>query len=235
MNRQIIIATAISILTAYAAHANTNFNIPLQCTQGATGAASNTLATDGDPPAVNIYRFSGSQDQRTGSILSTYRDEKNNWFVTFTVPQTDYYTIYTEYTPFLVTYQSEAYYQGQTYQRPLAQPGQIRESLTVASFDVNLGSELPNAYIEFTADISTVGPLTMQVDANGLIRLYCYTIEPNGQPITVYDQNYEFVGTGVLNDNGRVTWNKPEDAKPAQVQRLSSPPQGSKRANREGT
>lgn len=235
MNRQIIIVSAFSLLTAHAAYADTNFNIPPQCMQQATGAASKELATDGDPPTVSIYRFGGSQNDEALSILRIQKDQNDDWYVTFTVPRDNVYTIYTEYTPFLVTYQSETFYAGSTTFL-LARPGSTNPQYpTVPYLDVNLGSELPNAYIEFTAENSTVGPLTMQVDANGYIRLYCFTNSLNGQPVTVYDQNHESIGTGLLQSNGTVKPNTWEDAKPDQVQRLSSPPQGSKRADRVGT
>jgi hypothetical protein len=203
MTKLLVTTALVLISNAATCRADTDFIVPEQCADGATGAASNELATDGDPPIVEVYRNSGLTNDRYATINKITKDGDKKWYVSFSAPQWDTYTIKTVYTPFLTAWQSGTYYKGPTEDVPLSLPG---GRTTLRSFTVKLGNMLGNAFIEFAPDIVADEPFTMQVDASGNITVYCYTKVFGGQSITVYNEENEFVNTGRINDDGTISW-----------------------------
>lgn len=191
-------------------YADTDFIIPEQCTQGATGAASSDLATAGDPPIVEVSRLFTSTPDKYATVTNIYTDGSKNWYVEFDAPQYDTYAIKTSYTPFLTTFQSASYYQGPSGKVALALPVGTATSRIWEYYNIKLGDALGGAFIEFVPDIVADDPFTMQVDDSGDITVYCYQEIFGGQAVTVYDKNHEFYGTGKIQSDGTIRWDQSE-------------------------
>ncbi|MEB0048255.1 MULTISPECIES: hypothetical protein [unclassified Pseudomonas] len=191
-------------------YADTDFIIPEQCTQGATGAASSDLATAGDPPIVEVYRSNTSTPDKYATVTNIYTDGSKNWYVEFDAPQYDSYAIKASYTPFLTTYQSAYYYQGPSGKVALAVPVGTAKSRIGEYYNIKLGNALGGAFIEFVPDIVADDPFTMQVNDSGDITVYCYQEVSGGQAVTVYDKDHEFYGTGKIQSDGTIRWDQSE-------------------------
>lgn len=208
MKRYLSLSAVILMLLSSRLYADTDFILPEQCTQGATGAASSDLATGGDPPIVEVYRAFTFTPDKYATVTNIYSDDNKHWYVEFDAPQYDSYAIKTSYTPFLTMYQSAYYYQGSSGQVALAIPESTALSKIWTGYNITLGSALANAYIEFAPDIAADDPFTMQVDGSGNIAVNCYQVTLFGQSVTVYDKNHEFYGTGTVLTDGTVRWNQ---------------------------
>ncbi|MCQ9472960.1 hypothetical protein NRB15_21675 [Pseudomonas alliivorans] len=208
MNRCLALLTIVFIFLSPRLYADTDFIIPEQCIQGATGAASDDLATGGDQPIVEVYRLFTSTPDKYATVTNVYADGSKNWYVEFDAPQYDLYAIKTSYTPFLTTYQSASYYQGASGKVALALPVGNALSRIWEYYNIKLGSALGGAFIEFAPDVVADDPFTMQVDADGDITVYCYQEVFGGQAVTVYDKDHEFYGTGIIQSDGSIRWDQ---------------------------
>jgi hypothetical protein len=208
MNRYLALLVVIVLFLSPQVHADTDFVIPEQCTQGATGAASSDLATGGDPPIVEVYRLFTSTPDKYATVTSIYTDSSKNWYVEFDAPQYDTYAIKTSYTPFLTTFQAASYYQGPSGKVALALPVGTAMSRIGEYYNIKLGAALSDAFIEFAPDIVADDPFTMQVDDSGDITVFCYREVFGGQAVTVYDKNHELYGTGIIQSDGTIRWDQ---------------------------
>ena len=208
MNRYLVLSAIVFIFLAPRLYADTDFIIPEQCIQGATGAASTDLATGGDPPIVEVSWLFTATSDKYATVTNIYTDDSKNWYVEFDAPQYDAYAIKTTYTPFLTTFQSAYYYQGPSGKVALALPVGSLLSRIWEYYNIKLGSALGDAFIEFVPDTVANDPFTMQVDGNGDITVYCYQEVFGGQAVTVYDKNHELYGTGKIQSDGTIRWDQ---------------------------
>ncbi|QOL15205.1 hypothetical protein [Dickeya dianthicola] len=187
----------------------TDFNMPSNCLEypPPTGGASSDLATDGDPPIVDMYIPFFSVPNVPAEILSFRRGGDGNWQIAVNAPQTGNYYIQTVYTPFLQTFQQQYLQIGNSNWITLSSPtnGTSGHS-TMPSLQATIGQKYANGFVEFSASVESAQPFSMGLDGNGNVTVYCVAFNPNGFPVTVYDADRNFVGTGAMGVSGTIVW-----------------------------
>lgn len=204
----------LTILIAFAASNAafaTDFIAPSNCgSVTPTGGASSDLATEGDPPVVEMYLPRWTTGNVPAEVLAIQRDSTSgDWQIYAYAPAGGQYYIQAVYTPFLQTFQTIDMKNGESKYITLARltngtPGHP----TASSLEVNIGSKYAGGFVEFAASIGASEPFTMQLDQSGKVMVYCLAYNVNGYPVTVYNAEHEFVGTGEIGSTGAITWDQ---------------------------
>lgn len=189
----------------------TDFIAPSNCSSVTpTGGASSDLATEGDPPVVEMYLPRWTTGNVPAEILAIQRDSTSgDWQIYAYAPAGGQYYIQTVYTPFLQTFQTIDMNKGESKYITLARlTNGTSGHPTASSLEVNIGSKYAGGFAEFSASVDDSEPFTMQLDQSGKVMVYCLAYNVNGYPVTVYNAEHEFVGTGEIGSTGTITWDQ---------------------------
>lgn len=177
------------------------FNLPQQCTSGATGSE------DEEDPVVLISLGTGQKNFRGFELSSASR---NRWYIKIAPAQAQQYNVFVTWTPFLtsdMTINLNNNRPSVSYTLPEAgvtggRRMTIWRTYTLTINDASGKQVVPNAYVDFVPAFDGSSPYTMQANAQGVIVLNCVQQVSSGYHITVYDQTHKYLYDSTFGSTG---------------------------------
>lgn len=203
------VAVSLLVLAGARAAAAQAFQLPQECTHGATGSEG-TEPGKGDDPVVIVSQGASAKPFNDFTVVHRMG---GSWAIRMTPAPAATYNVITTYTPFLTSSRLvQIPYSRPSFYVLLPAPGvtdgrqwKIYDTYTVTVMDSTDSQALPYAFVDFIPFFVGSSPLTIQADGNGQIVLNCVQQVSTAYDITVYDRNHKYVYDGSFPTTGSAT------------------------------